>query len=58
MNNLYLFFNVFLTLFIFSCSTQIIQNQVNNPKDILDFDLDGYKFNKKLSTELNPVFTR
>ena len=36
----------------------IIQNQIKNSKDLLDFDLDGYKFNKKLSSELSPVFTR
>ena len=39
-------------------SRYIIQNQVEKTQDLLDFDLDGYKFNKKLSTELNPVFTR
>lgn len=36
----------------------IIQNKVESPKGILDFDLDGYKYNKILSTELSPVFTR
>ena len=36
----------------------IIQNAIQDSKDILDFDLDGYKYNKKLSSNENPVFTR
>ncbi len=36
----------------------IIQNQIKSSSDLLDFNLDGYKFNKKLSSEENPVFTR
>ena len=36
----------------------IIQNEIQDSKDILDFDLDGYKYNKKLSSSENPVFTR
>ena len=36
----------------------IIKNEIKNPKDLMGFDLGGYKFNKKLSTESTPVFTR
>ena len=36
----------------------IIQNEIKNLKDIQAFNLDGYKFNKKLSSEQSPVFTR
>lgn len=39
-------------------SRYIIENRLKNPEDILKFDVDGYKYNKKLSTELEPVFTR
>ena len=40
MKKLYLFFNVFLTLFIFSCRTQIIQNQVNG--NVIQKELTKY----------------
>jgi uncharacterized protein len=36
----------------------IIQNQVKDVSGLSEFNLDGYKFNKKLSNEENPVFTR
>ena len=36
----------------------IIQNRIEDPKDILSFNLGGYSYNKSLSTELDPVFTR
>ncbi|MAW07338.1 MAG: peroxide stress protein YaaA [Halobacteriovoraceae bacterium] len=36
----------------------IIQNEIESSKDIQAFNLDGYKFNKKLSSDLSPVFTR
>ena len=36
----------------------IIQNEIDQSKGILEFNLDGYKYNKKLSSENNPVFTR
>ena len=39
-------------------SRYIIQNQLSNPEDIKNFTEDGYKFNKKVSTETNWVFTR
>lgn len=39
-------------------SRYIIENRIDKPEGILDFDTDGYKFNKKLSTETEPVFTR
>jgi len=36
----------------------IIQNRIQNPNDILSFNLDGYSYNESLSTLLTPVFTR
>ena len=36
----------------------IIQNRIENEKDILAFNLGGYTFNNSLSTPLEPVFTR
>ena len=36
----------------------IIDNKVENQKDLLKFNTDGYKYNKKLSTQFEPVFTR
>ena len=39
-------------------SRYIIQNQLSNPEDIKDFDLEGYKFNSKASKDNNWVFTR
>ena len=39
-------------------SRYIIQNEIQSSKDIQAFNLDGYKYNKKLSSEENPVFTR
>lgn len=39
-------------------SRYIIQNQLSDPEDIKNFDIDGYKFNKKLSKGNNWVFTR
>jgi len=39
-------------------SRYIIQNQLSDIEDIKSFDLDGYKFNKKVSSGNNWVFTR
>lgn len=39
-------------------SRYIIQNQLSDIEDIKSFDVDGYKFNKKLSKDNNWVFTR
>ena len=39
-------------------SRYIIKNRIKNPQEIKTFNLDGYKFNKKLSSENNWVFTR
>ncbi len=39
-------------------SRYIIQNQLSDIEDIKSFDVDGYKFNKKLSRDNNWVFTR
>ena len=36
----------------------LVTNKVTTVEGIHHFDLDGYKFNVKLSTELEPVFTR
>tara|TARA_B100001250_G_C19780768_1_gene781749 strand:- start:66 stop:839 length:774 start_codon:yes stop_codon:yes gene_type:complete len=36
----------------------IIQNRIQNPKDIRSFNLDGYSYNESLSTLPSPVFTR
>ena len=39
-------------------SRYIIDNRIENRKDLLNFNIDGYKYNKKLSSELGPTFTR
>jgi len=39
-------------------SRYIIDNRIESPMDLLKFDIDGYKYNKKLSSDLGPVFTR
>jgi len=39
-------------------SRYIIKNQLSDIEDIKSFDIDGYKFNKKLSRDNNWVFTR
>lgn len=39
-------------------SSYIIKNRIKNPEDIKAFRLDGYKFNKKLSSATDWVFTR
>ncbi len=36
----------------------IIKNRIENPEDLLGFDLYGYTYNKDLSSEELPVFTR
>ncbi len=36
----------------------IIQNKITNPNEIKLFDLEGYYYNDRLSTELDWVFTR
>ena len=41
-----------------SMSRFIIQNSLNQPDDIKEFNHDGYKFNKKLSKDNKWVFTR
>lgn len=41
-----------------SLSRYIIQNQLSDIEDIKSFDVDGYKFNGKLSKGSNWVFTR
>jgi len=39
-------------------SSYILKNRIKNPEDIKAFNMDGYKFNKKLSTDTNWTFTR
>jgi len=39
-------------------SRYIIQNQLSDVEDIKSFNIDGYKFNKKVSSGNNWVFTR
>jgi len=36
----------------------IVDHRVEDQKSLLKFNVDGYKYNKKLSKELEPVFTR
>ena len=36
----------------------IIQNKIKNPKDLKLFNLDGYNYSKKDSSEYSPVFLR
>ena len=36
----------------------VIQNKMTDRADLLSFDIDGYQYNPKMSTELQPVFTR
>ena len=36
----------------------IIKNKVSKPEDLKNFDAEGYKYSKKLSTESEPVFLR
>lgn len=36
----------------------IVKNKINNPKDLLAFEMDGYVYNPKLSKENDLVFTR
>lgn len=39
-------------------SRYIIDNKISNPKDLLKFDVDGYKYDSSISTEFEPVFVR
>lgn len=39
-------------------SRYILQNRIENVEDLKAFDLEGYKFNKKLTNEKQWVFTR
>ena len=55
MKKLYLFFNVFLVLFIFSCSTQVIRNQVDGntiKKELTKYVTLSWKLNPKYITDL------
>ena len=36
----------------------VIQNKIKNPTDLNKFNLDGYKYSKKDSSEYSPVFLR
>ncbi len=39
-------------------SRYIIDHRLSDPKQLLNFDVDGYEYNPKLSSEFSPVFTR
>tara|TARA_R110000868_G_scaffold117600_11_gene312374 strand:- start:35883 stop:36644 length:762 start_codon:yes stop_codon:yes gene_type:complete len=39
-------------------SRYIIDHRLSEPKELLNFDVDGYQYNAKLSSQLEPVFTR
>jgi cytoplasmic iron level regulating protein YaaA (DUF328/UPF0246 family) len=39
-------------------SRYIIDNRIQEPADLRNFDVDGYSYNKLLSTDTEPVFTR
>lgn len=41
-----------------SMSRFMIKNRIDQPDDLKSFDLDGYAYNRKLSTDNNWVFTR
>ncbi|MBH47136.1 MAG: peroxide stress protein YaaA, partial [Halobacteriovorax sp.] len=38
-------------------SRYIIDHRLSDPKQLLNFDVDGYEYNPKLSSEFSPVFT-
>ena len=57
MKKLYLFCNVFLILFIFSCNTQVTQNQVKGniiQKELTKYVTLSWKLNPKYITDLPP----
>lgn len=39
-------------------SRYIIDNRIESPKELLQFDVDGYKYSKELSSQTEPIFTR
>ncbi|MDH5360778.1 MAG: peroxide stress protein YaaA, partial [Gammaproteobacteria bacterium] len=39
-------------------SRYVIQNQISEPEAMKEFNVDGYKFNKKMSNDTTWVFTR
>ena len=39
-------------------SRWVIQNQVKDPAQLKDFDVDGYRYNSAESTDTKPVFLR
>ena len=39
-------------------SAWIIKNRIKNPERLIEFDWDGYRFDKERSTKNNPVFLR
>ena len=39
-------------------SRYMIKNRIDKAEDLKTFDLDGYQYNNKLSTDINWVFTR
>jgi len=39
-------------------SRYMIKSRIDKAEDLKSFDLDGYRYNNKLSTDINWVFTR
>ena len=57
MIKLYLFFNLFLVLFVTSCSTQVIKHQVDGnviQKELIKYVSVTWKLNTKYITNLPP----
>ena len=36
----------------------ILENKIEHSKELKNFNLDGYKFNREASSEKNPTFLR
>ena len=57
MKKLYLFLNMFLILFVVSCNTQIIRNQVDGniiQKELTKYVTVSWKLNAKYMTDVPP----
>jgi len=39
-------------------ATYIVQNRINKPADLKNFDIDGYQYNDGFSSDDRWVFTR
>ena len=36
----------------------ILENKIENSEELINFNLEGYKYNKEVSSEKNPTFLR